>query len=434
MDIHLLTEVGTYLETGGLNEDVQIISRSTQADSRSLIRIEVWDPTTRSISFGTPIKDGDLVVLRSRFNEFFDVPVSGSQLRSNASLGTPSPPESVFRIVSLDGQPDGEVIHGDRVGIRGIIINPIPPSPTGVPTPAFGISAVADTTLWMTVDRDSPDHPISFRDVGVLDELSATEGFRFLTPTDLQSFTLVNNTATVHYDEDNIAIADLSVGDTGGLPGGSLFDIEIDGDTEFAASNNFRVTLPEGTSSMRVEITLKGHFGSLDQCETKRLDVLARAVVLGTSRSAEPLRLEAGHIPYMRMKEDYTFWGSQDQRGCLELLLPGVFRPIDLFVVASLSLLSHPNLNEADLPLENVSISSEDPVILLLHQATAVLTLERPITFVFAVRDPRRQPEHCGSIRVNWGRPDGVRSVAGEARFPVFFRLGAISLDPLHIE
>lgn len=416
MNIHLLTEVSTYVESGGVAEDLALTAPAGQARFQTLLQIDTVDPATGAIGPPTnPVLDGDFIAMRTRFGEFLDVPSGGTALRSRASLFVPSVPGSIFRIRTINGEVGGPIAHGDRIAIRRV--DRVPP---------FGpVFAAVDTDAWLTVNR-TPPHAITFRTFTPLEELSAAEGFRFLIPVDARSFTFANDRLTIPYAGDAIAVATLA-GTGAGLPGGTLVDIALGGDTDFAASSVLQATLPEGAESVPVAIRIIGHHGKLDGCTTRQLFFRAGAAATGTSMQGHTLTLDEGHIPFMRMKERASRWATPENQGCLGRLLPGFLTPNDLMVEAELLLQRHASLADSDLPVVNVTFASEDPAI-AVFPAASTLTYETPIVFAFAVQSPRRQPEHCGNIHVRFELAGGAKPM--EARFAVLFRAGTIALDP----
>ena len=365
---------------------------------------------------GVPIRSGDLVVFRTSFGGFFQID-SSNALRANPNLNTPALPNSVFRIEKLDGA-DGDPIRMDeRVAFRALLLA----SPVG-PT------ILIDSINWMTVDRDDPNHPISFREVGPLDDLRATEGFRLFLPANISSFDGAR-TAVVPYDSERAATLTLAV-DSAGTPGGSLFEIHIDGnpdDLQFVESTDFTVTLPEGQTSMPVNIDLVKHLGDLSECRDRRIVVTATAVATGTPAPPKEIILKAAHIPFMRMRQVGEAWVDESPRGCLARLFPGVFTSNDMLFRVSLILIPHDTLDPTHLPISDIKISSEDPALIVLPLLESTLTFDQPLEFIFVVKNLRRQTRPCRTLLVDFTLAGGKIM---KAQFAVLLRNGAISVDP----
>jgi hypothetical protein len=413
MNIHLLTEVSTYVETGGRASDAPLTAQPGQASLLTMIQIDAVDPNTGTIGPPTnPVRDGDFVALRTRFGELLEV--SGGALRSIASVFVPSVPLTIFRIQTIDGEPNGAIAHGDRVAIRRIERVP----PVG---PVF---ATVDMDSWLTVNR-TPPHAITFRTLAPHEHVTAAEGFRFLVPVDARGLRFRENAARVPYQGNKVAEATLTA-TAAGLPGGTLFRIDVSGDTEFAAATVLEVTLPADSSSMPVDITIGSHHGKLDGCETKQLFFRVTAEATDNAVDGDPLLLEAGHVPFMVMRERSQRWATPENQGCLGRLLPGFLTPLDLMIDAEL-LLRDGGVADSDLPVINVAFSSADPAV-VVFPTSSTLTYDTPIPLLIAVKDARRQAARCGSIRVNFDLAGGTKPM--EARFAILFRAGAVALDP----
>jgi hypothetical protein len=417
MNIHLVTEVNTYLETPGIAEPGPILSRSQQADTflRMILQIDPFDPANSAL-VGVPIMSGDLVTLRTSFGDFFQID-SANALRANPNLTGPVIPDSVFRIEKLEGASSVPIRSGDRVAFRAVLLA----SPVGP-------MILIDSINWMTVDRDDPDHAISFREVGPLDDLRATERFRLFVPVKISSLA-GPATAVVPYDSEAVAGPTLSV-DSAGTPGGSLFDIHIDGDPEdlqFVESTDFSVALPEGQTHMTVNIDLAKHLGDLSECLDRRIEVTATAVATGTPAPPKAITLKAGHIPFMRMRQVGEAWVDESPRGCLARLFPGVFTSNDMLFHVSLILIPHDTFDPTHLPISDIKISSEDPALLVLPLLETTLTFDQPLEFTFVVKNLRRQTRPCRTLLVDFTLAGGK---VMKAQFAVLLRNGAISVDP----